>query len=467
MDNLTPPRDNLSPAQPTIEALGIQQIPPAHQTQKPAQLFFVWCAANIGILGVVYGAVIVSFGLSFIQSLLAAALGVASFTLVGITSIAGKRGRTTTLTLSRVIFGKKGNIAPTIFCWINLMGWEAVNIITGTLTVVALFVALGLKESATITVISLILFGGLTVLVSVLGQNAVLFMQKWITRIFGIMTLFVVGWLLYTANWHTILALPSGSWLSGFLPAVSIIAAGTGISWAIAGADYSRDQHPDSRSGSIFVAVFGGAALPLILLMLTGILLTAQIPNLASVDNPIAAIGKLLPAWMAVPYLIAAAAGIVTIAVLSLYSASLNLLSMGIRVHQRTAVAVDALLVLSVALYVLFISKDFLGPFISFLIFCGVFLAAWAAIFIVDYARHRSAQGYDPAALYNETGVNKKALACWIIGAIGGLMVSKTGFIDGPFAIGIFADSSLGLFVSFLISLVLYVVINPNKGEKI
>ena len=45
-------------------------------------------------------------------------------------------------------------------------------------------------------------------------------------------------------------------------------------------------------------------------------------------------------------------------------------------------------------------------------------------------------------------------------------MVSKTGFIDGPFAVGIFADSSLGLFVSFILSLVLYLVFGPKKGDS-
>ncbi|MGL5364967.1 MAG: cytosine permease, partial [Plesiomonas shigelloides] len=62
---------------------GIDLIPPHQCTKRPAELFFVWCAANIGILGVVYGAVIVSFGLSFWQSVLAALVGVASFSLVG------------------------------------------------------------------------------------------------------------------------------------------------------------------------------------------------------------------------------------------------------------------------------------------------------------------------------------------------------------------------------------------------
>lgn len=162
------------------------------------------------------------------------------------------------------------------------------------------------------------------------------------------------------------LALPSGSWLTGFLPAVSVIAAGTGISWAIAGADYSRYQSPSSSSKSIFAAVMGGACLPLMLLMLAGILLSVQLPDLASAANPIALIGSVLPARMAIPYLLAATAGIVTIAVLSLYSASLNLLTIGVQVKQWLAVSIDAVVVLGIALYVLFISGDFMGPFISF-----------------------------------------------------------------------------------------------------
>lgn len=445
---------------------GIDLIPPQQCTKRPAELFFVWCAANIGILGVVYGAVIVSFGLSFWQSVLAALVGVASFSLVGITSVAGKTGRTTTLTLSRVCFGKQGNIAPTAFCWINLMGWEAVNLVTGTLTLVALFSAMGIETSALITGISLLLFGGLTVVVSMLGQDTVLQMQKWITRTFGVMTLIVVLYLMANADWSAILALPSGNWLTGFLPAVSVIAAGTGISWAIAGADYSRDQHADASTGSIFSAVVAGAALPLVLLMFAGILLTAQIPDLASTENPIAAIGQLLPTWMAIPYLAAAVAGIVTIAVLSLYSASLNLLSMGVKLRQSHAVMLDAVLVVGVALYVLFVSGDFLGPFIAFLIFCGLFLAAWAAIFILDFLTLRRQHGYDYRALYGDTGVRKGPLACWLAGALSGLLVTKTGFIDGPLAIGIFADSSLGLFVSFAVSLVLYALLFVAAKRK-
>ncbi|MFZ1873352.1 MAG: cytosine permease [Chania sp.] len=453
-----------------VESTGIDRVPDAEQTGKPIELFWVWSAANIGILGVVYGAIIVAFGLSFVQSILAALVGVASFILVGYTSFAGKRGRTSTLTLSRVIFGLKGNIAPTTFSWVNLMGWEAVNVITGTLTLAALFQAAGISASHSLTAISLLLFGGLTIVVSLLGQNTVVWMQSWFSRIFGTMTLIVVLYIVFTTEWGKVLSLPSGSWLTGFLPAVSVIAAGTGISWAIAGADYSRYQSPQSSDKSIFAAVVGGACLPLMLLMFTGILLSVQLPDLASSANPIALIGSVLPKWMAIPYLLAATAGIVTIAVLSLYSASLNLLTLGVKVKQSLAVSIDAVLVLGIAIYVLFVSEDFLGPFISFLVFCGVFLAAWAAIFILDYTKLRRHHGYDANALYGlngqNRGVRKVPLLCWFLGALCGLMVTKTGFIDGPLAKGLFADSSLGLFVSFLVSLLGYGLYLAKCGAR-
>ncbi|AUG98377.1 cytosine permease [Pectobacteriaceae bacterium CE70] len=455
-----------------VENTGIDLVPEVERTGSPMQLFWIWCAANIGILGIVYGAIIVSFGLSFIQSVLAAVVGVASFSLVGYTSFAGQTGRTSTLTLSRTIFGLQGNIAPTAFSWFNLIGWEAVNVITGTMTLAALFEALGFSASTTLTTVCLLLFAGLTIIVSLLGQNTLFMMQSWFSKIFGTMTLIVAVYILFDTPWAQVLSMPSGNWLTGFLPAVSVIAAGTGIGWTIAGADYSRYQSPTTSRNHLFYAVVGGACLPLVLLMLAGILLSSQLPDLASSANPIALIGTVLPPWMSVPYLLAATAGIVTIAVLSLYSASLNLLTIGIKVPQSVAVAIDAILMLGVSIYVLFVSGDFLTPFISFLIFCGVFLAAWAAMFILDYLWLRQHHGYNTAALFGLDGKNQGVrwvpLFCWALGALSGLMVTKTGFIDGPLAKGIFASSSLGIFISFGISLVtyaLFLMIKPQEKQ--
>jgi purine-cytosine permease-like protein len=59
-----------------LESAGIDLVPEHECQGRPVELFWVWLAANIGILGVVYGGIVTSFGLSFYQSLLAAAAGV-------------------------------------------------------------------------------------------------------------------------------------------------------------------------------------------------------------------------------------------------------------------------------------------------------------------------------------------------------------------------------------------------------
>lgn len=443
-----------------VENIGIDLVPKVESTGKATDLFWIWSAANIGILGIVYGAIVVDFRLSFFQSILAVILGVTSFVLVAFTSFAGKLGRTSTLTLSRVIFGVKGNIAPTIFSWINLIGWDIINVVTGTLTLAALLQTLGMSDSLNTTALSLLCFSILTVSISMLGKTTLVLMQSSFSLIFGTMTLVIVVYIFLNADWYALMDLPNGSWLKGFLPAVSIIAAGTGISWAIAGADYSRYQSDNVSCGRIFAAVVGGAFLPLFLLIFTGILLSVQLPNLASSDNPIALIGSILPRWMAIPYLMTATAGISTIATLSMYSASLNLLTIGIKVKQVFAVSIDTIIVLVIAVYILFISQNFMGSFIAFLISCGVFLAAWEAIFILDYLILRRKYGYAPDELFGlnnkNCGVNTVPLLCWFTGATGGLLVTKTDFINGPLALGIFADSSLGLLMAFTISLITY-----------
>lgn len=338
------------------------------------------------------------------------------------------------------------------------MGWEAINMITGTLTLKALFQVLGFGDTIALTIVCMVLFAGLAITISLLGQATVVVMQSWITRIFGTMTLIAALYIIWQTDWHAVLSMPSGSWLTGFLPAVSIIAAGTGIGWGIAGADYSRYQSERSSKSGIFNAVTFGATLPLFILLFTGILLSARLPELASAENPIALIGSELPNWMSIPYLLTATAGIITIAVLSLYSASLNLLTIGIKIRQVYAVALDAVLVMGVAIYILFISGEFINSFIAFLLFCGVFLAAWEAVFMLDYAVLRSRKGYEFDQLFGakNAGIRWIPLLCWLLGALVGLLVSDNEFIKGPWATGIFEGSSLAILLSFVLSFVLY-----------
>ena len=64
------------PAPGAIEANGINVIDESERKGTPGGLFWPWCASNISVLAVSYGAFILSYGVSFGQAMVAGVLGV-------------------------------------------------------------------------------------------------------------------------------------------------------------------------------------------------------------------------------------------------------------------------------------------------------------------------------------------------------------------------------------------------------
>ncbi|MFC7391945.1 purine-cytosine permease family protein [Scopulibacillus cellulosilyticus] len=444
-------------------------LPLEKRTGKQKELFFIWFASNIGILGLVYGAILVSFKLSFLQCLLAAAVGSLSFALVGYLGIPGKGAGASTFVLSRAAFGIKGNYIPTLIGWINLAGWLSVGVVTGTLTLLSLFGAFGFSSTKTLTVISLIIFSALIIVSSIFGQETLVKIQTWFTYVFGILTLVVLLLLIPKTNWGELLSMKSGEWLGSFLPAVSIIMAGTGISWTIAASDYSCYQNPNNSSKSIFASITLGAFIPLFVIIGAGVLMTTSVSGLSTSSNPIDAISHGLPKWMIIPYFITALGGLIPQCIIALKSARVNLETLNIKVNHASAVTIHALIMIFFTIYVLFISENFLGNFQTFLGLLGVGLASWAATFLIDYICIRKREGYELRLLtdkdYNQ--VNYRGVFSWLIGVVFGLLFTNSPFFNGPFAIGIFRDSSLGVILAFVVSGLISLILISYSSKKV
>src|SRR5947209_7817669 len=140
-----------------IETNGINPIPDSERHGSAFDLFWIWFAANISVLAIVYGAIIVSYGLNLWQGILSALVGVwVSFLLVGLVSLAGKRAGAPTLALSRAPFGVLGNAFPNITSYISLVGWETYLVAFSTLTVEALFKRLGWPTGHGLTAVSFV-----------------------------------------------------------------------------------------------------------------------------------------------------------------------------------------------------------------------------------------------------------------------------------------------------------------------
>lgn len=432
------------------------RVPENEKTLTPGKLFYNWFAANIGIMGFVYGAIIVTYHLSFWQSILAAVVGALSFVIPGWVAMIGQRQGVTTFKLSRAAFGTHGNKIPNFMAWLNMVGWLAVNVITGTLLLSSMLKTLHIEKNNTTLLICLAIFAGLVFLSGIFNEDTLAKIQAWCSWIFGILTLVILVMFLAKANWQIAFEMKSGSWLSGWLPAVAFIAAGSSISWSMAAADWGAYVKPATKPAATFWNTTFGAATPLFILMAGGVLLSTISPELATSSDPYQVMYGAVPSWFGFLYFLIAAGGLIPQCLVSFRSARINLETIGIKVAQKTSLIVHALLILLISVYVLFISGNFLSNFELFLNFLGICLASWVAIFLVDSVLYRR-RGYDDALMVEDSKVhyNWPGIISWIISTIFGFLFTSNEAYRGLFAHGIFENnSSLAVFISAIAAIV-------------
>lgn len=464
-----------------IETRGIEPVPPDERTGGPRQLFWVWFAANISILGLPLGATLVALrGMNIWQALLVAAIGsFGSFALVGLISVAGKRGGAPSMTLSRAVFGPRGNHGPTVVSWLSRLGWETVNTTTAAYALLALLsIVAGVKSNSVLTVLSLLVFVALTLVVSGLGHATLVWIQQWATYLFGALNILVGGFLVAKVNWDAVLHAPAAP-VSVVLAGIGVIAAGTGIGWANAGADMARYQRRQVPGGRIVAAASVGAGVPLFLLIGLGGLLSAGDGSLASASDPVSAIQVMLPSWMAVPYLLAAFGGLLLSNNLSVYSAGLTMITLGVRARRVVAVGLDIVLTLAGGIYFMLIAGDFYGPFITFISLLAVPITAWVGVFLADMLFRRE---YDPSGLMDTTatsgywyrgGFRWSAVLPWLAGIVVGLLFTTAStsptdvWFSGPLANSWMGTNGLGWVAAFVVAGGLYLLLGAAGAGRL
>jgi len=444
-----------------IEQNGANPVPDAERHLVPGQLFWVWFAANLAIVGLVLGAVAMSYGLSLWQGLLVLT-GVGSFALIGYFAIPGARSGIPTMVLSRASFGTRGNVLPSLVSWLNLVGWETVVLVVAALALEAAgTAAFGWQPTWVVAVAALALVMGVAFSVALLGHATLVKVQTWFSYVFGVMTVGVAALLLPHVDWPRLVSLPNGPWLTGVLPAWSVVVAGTGLSWVNTASDYTRYLSRKTPGRRIWGATTWGSVLPAAGLMVLGVLLYGGHPALATTSNPILYLESLLPAWVAVPYLLTAVASMVTGDILDIYSSGMSLLAAEVPIPRYKTVLVDAVLSVSGSLYVLLAaSQNFMGTFEAFLSLLAGVLAPWAGVFLVDLAT-RLRDGVEAAELYRGSASRYgayrwSALVAWGVGLVVAALFSSTAVFQGPLATGVFSGSDLGFLLAFTASVLVY-----------
>ncbi|CAN2205139.1 CodB Purine-cytosine permease and related proteins [Candidatus Nanopelagicaceae bacterium] len=464
-----------------VEINGPNTIQESERTGTARSLFWPWAGANVSLLALSYGAFFLGFGISFKQATYAAIIGtIASFFLVGISSLAGKRSNAPTMVLTRASFGVKGSVVPGLLSYLIFVGWETVLVSLATLATGTVFSRIGGVDHNLALILGFVIAVSLTVFGGVLGFTVIMRLQKILTVITVVMTIVYVALTIDSVNWSAVTAIKDGS-TQGFIGALIFGVTGIGLGWVNCAADYSR-YLPRTVSSKAVVGwtVFGASVVPIVL-VIYGAALSGSSKELsdAIAMDPIGALTSLLPTWFLIPFALVAILGLVGGAILDLYSSGLALVSIGVPIKRYQAASIDALIMLAGSIYIVWIADNFFFPFQGFLITLGVPIAVWSAIFVADVVMRSKAYSekdlYDPRGIYGS--VNKGSIALMVIGSIVGW-----GFVTNTFASwlswqgyflgviggkeGAWAYSNIGVVMALIIGFVGHIVLARKTISK-
>ena len=450
-----------------VEMAGLDVIPESDRKGRPSDLFMPWFAANISVLGISWGSWVLGFGLSFPQAVVVSVIGVClSFLVCGLVALAGKRGSAPTLVLSRAAFGYNGNRVSALISWILTVGWETFLCIMAVQATATVMGALGFENHLVAQVLALILVVVLAAGSGVLGFEAIMRVQTWITWATAVLTLVYLVLAAPTIDMGALMARPAGS-VAAVLGAGCMLLVGFGFGWINAAADYSRYLPRTASTKGVVGWTTFGAALPTVVLVFFGVLLVGSNFDALSEaigDDPIGALTTILPTWFLIPFALVAILGLIGGIVMDIYSSGLSLLATGVPVSRPVATAIDGTIMTVGTIVVVFFADSFLTPFTAFLTTLGVVIAAWGGVMLADIALRR--KDYDEPSLFVSDGrygsVNWGAVATLAVASfVGwGLVVNTNaswlswqGYLLGPLGgrEGDWAGANIGILLALVV----------------
>lgn len=459
-----------------LETHGLEPVPEQERTARTRDLFPTWVAANISVLLLTMGAGLsVAYGLDFWQTLgVGVAAPIVSYGLVGLVSVAGRRGGAPGMALSRAVFGQRGNLLPGATIWVARWGWETINAVTGAYALLTVLdICFGVHGSRPLIVVTLLLFVATTFAISGLGIGAVQRCTRWATWLFGAFSLLVLVHLAVETDWAEVFGRDAGP-ASAMITGIGLVAAG-GMSWVPTSPDFTRYLPRTAPSAAIVRNTVGGAGIVVLPMLLMGMVMASATPDLASAPDPVSFLGEVLPLWLAVPYLLIALVGTLLINSMSMYSAGFTAQTIGLRMPRHWAVSVNAVISLVLGGILMLAATSFMNTFVAFLSLLAVTFSAWAGVFGADMLRRRE---YDAEALLDtgrtsaywyRGGFAPAAVTAWAAGLGAGLLFTTSDWFTGPLAsnnpVG---EYGLGWAATILVSGLLYAVLpKPAVAEPV
>lgn len=450
-----------------VEQRGIELIPESERHMKPSGLFWLWAGGTWNVEYLVYGALIVSFGLSFLQAVIAILVGNVFYAFLGFASLQGPETGTTALMVSRAPFGRNGNRPVSLFNWVTQVGFEIEGLVLVVLVVEAMFAKGGVGVGDGLKVAIIVAAVALQFIVPFLGHATITKVLRYLSFVF--IAVFVVMAILVIPHVHLSTFHAHASWPIWTTAVVLLVSAG-GLGWTENANDYSRYLPTGTSKAATFWSASLGAAIPSILLELLGAaayLVSPKVTALTGVPSSFAG-------WFFWPFLILALPQLFAINTLDLYSSGVTLQALGVPVKRWGAVIIDTIVAGLVTVLVIF-KGNFYTDLSGFLDYIVVWLSAWFGIMMVDYLLRRGR--YDRNSLivqhggvyWRNGGVNWRALIAQAAGMFAAVMWIDAAFYV-PAYTGPLSNATHGADFSWVVGIlvggIVYWVLSASSVKK-
>jgi NCS1 family nucleobase:cation symporter-1 len=405
--------------EPAFESRGIDYIPLSERRGKPTDLAWMWAGALFNVEYVVYGALIMSFGLRFWQAAVVVIIGNLSYLVAGLASLQGPKAGTAAFTINRAPFGPTGARLIACFNWITQVGYEIEGLALIVLAGLALFNKAGVGSSTGLKIGLIIVAAAVQLVMPLLGHGTMLRVLRWMVLPFVV--LFVVLTCLSIGKVH--LGAGHDASFATMLAALAIILSAGGYGWAINANDFSRYLPPGASKKKIVASVAIGGYIPATVLPLLGAALYTIPAVAAGGGGAVSGLPGAFAGWFLIPYLLFIIVQLFAINSIDLYSSGLTLQAIIPRIKRWQCVLLDTCVAAGLTAVVVFSSgfNTFINEFLEFML---IWIAPWVAIYLTDSLLRKSR--YDSAGLmdtakgiyYRNNGVHWQGIAAQLIGMV-------------------------------------------------
>ena len=412
-----------------IEQRGIDLIPDSERQMRPSGLFWLWSGAVFNVEFLFYGTLIMTFGLTVVQAVIAIIVGNLLYALLGLASLQGPRTGTTAFMVSRAPFGPNGNRLVALFNWVTQVGFEIEGIYFVVATVILLFSLHGSTLGAAAKIGVIIVAALVQMIVPLLGHATISKILRYLAWIFIVFFAVLAAFTfnrLHLSAFH-----PKPVSFAVWTTALVLLISVGGLGWTENGNDYSRYLPRNTPPSRVFWAATLGGAIPSIILELLGVLaytITTKSVGIAQIGVP-----QSFPSWFVTPFLIFAIFQLLAINTIDMYSSGVTLQALGLPIRRWGAVILDTVVCAVVTGIILF-HGNFYKDFSGFLLYIVVWLAPWFGILITDFLLRRGR--YDPLSLasardglyWRSGGIHWPAVIAQVIGMVAALMWINAAF---------------------------------------